>query len=46
MELHEDLNNIQKTYMEDPDTGFWVAEVLEVSEANELDSLVNKAKKV
>ncbi|XP_037778816.1 uncharacterized protein LOC119575335 [Penaeus monodon] len=46
MELHEDLNNIQRTYMEDPDTGFWVAEVLEVSEANELDSLVNKTKKI
>ncbi|XP_045603285.1 probable N-acetyltransferase 8B [Procambarus clarkii] len=46
MELHEDLNNISQTYMSDPDCGFWVAEVLEYSEANELNTLVNKTKKV
>nr|XP_053636295.1 uncharacterized protein LOC128691449 [Cherax quadricarinatus] len=46
MELHEDLNNITQTYMQDPVTGFWVAEVLEVSGVNELTTLVNKAKKV
>ncbi|KAG7166525.1 N-acetyltransferase 8-like [Homarus americanus] len=46
MELHEDLNNITRIYMQYPDTGFWVAEVLEVSEANELNMLMNKTKKV
>lgn len=46
LELHQDLNNISQTYMQDPTCGFWVAEVVEVSEANELDALVNKTKKV
>ena len=46
MELHQDLNNISQTYMSEPDCGFWVAEAYEVSEASELDSTINKSKKV
>lgn len=46
MELYEELNNISLKYMQEPYCGVWVAEVLEVSEANELNAVVNKTKKI
>ncbi|KAK8389714.1 hypothetical protein O3P69_009008 [Scylla paramamosain] len=46
LEVGQEMTNIPRLFLEHPDRCFWVAEVLECSEASELDSFMNKMKKV
>ena len=46
MELHDDLNNIKNSYLNEPDTCFWVAEVYDNIEAGPLAAELNILDKV
>lgn len=46
LEVNQELGNIPQLFLQQPSGNFWVAEVMETSEACELDSLINKTKKV
>ena len=44
--MGQEMTNIPRLFLEHPECCFWVAEVLEYSEASDLDALINKMKKV
>ncbi|XP_045102702.1 uncharacterized protein LOC123499127 [Portunus trituberculatus] len=46
LEVGQEMTNIPRLFLEHSDCCFWVAEVLECSEASDLDALMNKMKKV
>lgn len=46
LEVQQELSNIPRLFLQQPVGNFWVAEVIESSEASDLDFLINKTKKV
>lgn len=46
LEVGQELGIIPELFLQHSDRCFWVAEMLERSEAGELDALMNKMKKV
>lgn len=46
LEMNQELGNIPRLFLQQPNGCFWVAEVMESSEACDLDMLIDKVKKV